>query len=130
MLSPEQVRDILAEHQARLARGPVPSRRLTTADLRLQTPNKSVSFDDEDDRNKRVAGVPKPWQLAYYRGSPHSYALFAAGKRHFKQKLMLENAWPLGEERARSGRQAWDLAVKDHPDLYAAGELLNHCLSD
>jgi hypothetical protein len=39
---------------------------------------------------------------------------------------MLENAWPLGEERARSGRQAWDLAIRDHPDLYAACKFPTH----
>jgi hypothetical protein len=98
---------------------------VTAADLPLQTPNKSGSFDDEDERSKCTAGVPKPWQLAYYRDSPHSYALFAAGKRHFKERLMLENAWPLGEEHAVSGHQAWD-----HPDLYAAGESLAHFPDD
>jgi hypothetical protein len=107
-------------------RGPVIYRRVTAGDLPLQTPDKSGSFDNEDERSKRTAGVPKPWQLAYYRDSPHSYALFAAGKRHFKERLMLENAWPLGEERAVSGRQAWDRAIRDHPDLYAAGESVAH----
>lgn len=109
-----------------MARGPVISRSLTVADLR--TPNKSVSFEDDDSHKQRIAGLPKPWQLAYYKDSPHSYALFAAGKLNFKKKLMLENAWPLGEDRARTGRQAWDLAIRDHPDLYAAGKCRAHCL--
>jgi hypothetical protein len=120
-LTPDKVRDILAEHEARTKRGLPTSRVLTTADLRLQTPGHNVSFDTDEDslEHKRRAGIPKPWQIGYYRQSPNTSVLLNASKSIFKSRLYTDDAWPLGEERARLGRHAWDEAIRGNPDAYA-----------
>lgn len=118
-LTPEKVRDILAEHEARARRGEPSSRALIAADLRLQTPIRNASFDTDDDRQRRAAGDPKAWQIGFYRESPNSTLLFNNSKQIFKKLLYTEDAWPLGDDRAFYARLCWDEAIKANPDVYA-----------
>jgi Domain of unknown function (DUF6532) len=120
-LTPDKARDILAEHEARGKRGLPTSHALTAADLRLMTPSRNVSFGTDEDslERKRRAGIPKPWQIGFYRQSPNTSVLLNASKSNFKTHLYTNNAWPLGEARAILGRRAWDDAVRGNPDVYA-----------
>jgi hypothetical protein len=95
---------------------------------KFNTP-KSDSFEDifegfaaeerEPERRRRSKGFPKAHHIARY--TPLTKMFLRDGKDHYRQKILFENAFPSGDDRAKNGRAAWDAAVLRNMDAYNNG---------
>jgi hypothetical protein len=95
---------------------------------KFNTP-KSDSFEDvfngfaaeerEPERRRRSKGFPKPHHIARY--TPLTKMFLRDGKDHYRQKILFENAFPSGDDRAKNGRAAWDAAVLRNVEAYNNG---------
>lgn len=48
-----------------------------------------------------------------------------ASKNNMKQRVLTNDAWPLGDDRVNHGKLAWEQAVRENAQIYAAGKYLN-----
>jgi hypothetical protein len=71
------------------------------------------------ERRRRSKGFPKAHHIARY--TPLTKMFLRDGKDHYRRKILFENAFPTGDDRAKNGRAAWDAAVLGNMDAYNNG---------